>query len=165
MPAWAIGSKLNSKSCHVTFNSAKWKLWSRNLSNCLTLNPTFFNLNWTKLDVMKYKPYAFFRNLCALCLSMHVLLLLSCVHTLVLGLDLGNSLDQREGESTQALINGSQSFRKKADSLYRYLTTPIHQILLPFQPVDNLNESYLLGTISIMFCSFTVYMPTATGDL
>ena len=35
---------------------------------------------------------------------------------------MGNSLDQREGESARAIIQGSQSFQKKAYSLY--LTTP-----------------------------------------
>ena len=64
-------------------------------------------------DVLKYKPFAFFQNLCDLCMSLHVLLLLSWVHLLGLGLDLGNSLDPREGESAHALIRASQSFRKK----------------------------------------------------
>ena len=54
--------------------------------------------------VVKCKPSALFRNLCDSCKSVHVLLLLSCVHSLGLGLDLGNSLDQREGENARALI-------------------------------------------------------------
>ena len=37
-------------------------------------------------------------------MSVHVLLLLSCVHSLGLGLDLENSLDRREGENACALI-------------------------------------------------------------
>ena len=59
-------------------------------------------------------------------MSTHVLLLLLCVHSLGLGVDLGNSLDRREGESTRALIHGSESFQKKADSLY--ILNDIHNI-------------------------------------
>ena len=46
--------------------------------------------------VIKYKLSALFRNLCDSCISVRALLLLLCVHTLGLGLDLGNSLDWRE---------------------------------------------------------------------
>ena len=53
------------------------------------------------LGVIKDKPSALFRNLCDLCMSMCVLLLLSCVHSLGLGLDLVNSVDRRE-ENTRA---------------------------------------------------------------
>ena len=51
--------------------------------------------------------------------------LLLCVRSLEvgqLGINLGNNLDRREGESARVLLPGSQSFRKKAGSLY--LTTP-----------------------------------------
>ena len=48
------------------------------------------------LGVIKYKPSALFQNLCNSCISVRTLLLLSCVHSLGLGLDLGNSLDRRE---------------------------------------------------------------------
>ena len=47
-------------------------------------------------DVLKYKTPAFFWNLCDSCMSVCVLLLLSRMHSLGLGLDLGNSLHQRE---------------------------------------------------------------------
>ena len=56
-------------------------------------------------------------------MSMRVLSLLSYVHFLGLGLDLGNSLDRKEGESAHALIHMSQSFRKKSDGSYS--ATPI----------------------------------------
>ena len=46
-------------------------------------------------------------------MSVRTLLLLSCMHLLGLGLDLGNSLDHREGETTRMLIHESQNFRKK----------------------------------------------------
>ena len=55
-------------------------------------------------------------------MSLRALSLLSCVHSFRLGLDLGNSLDWREGKSARALIHESQSFRKKSDG--SYLTTP-----------------------------------------
>ena len=62
--------------------------------------------------VVKYKPSALFRDLCDLCMSVHALLLLSCMHSLGLGLDLGNSLDRREGDSARAFIHELQSCRK-----------------------------------------------------
>ena len=46
-------------------------------------------------------------------MSVHTLLLLSSMHSLGLGLDLGNRLDQREKKSPSVLIHESQSFRKK----------------------------------------------------
>ena len=52
----------------------------------------------------KHKLSDFFRNPYDLCLSVCTLLLLACVHSLGLELDLGNSLDWRERESTRALI-------------------------------------------------------------
>ena len=64
------------------------------------------------VGVVKYKRSALFRNLCNSCMSVRALLLLSCVHTLGLGLDLGNSLDRREGDNARALIHESQSCRK-----------------------------------------------------
>ena len=54
-------------------------------------------------------------------MSMRTLSLLSYMHSLGLGLDLGKSLDRR-GENARALIHDSQSFRKKSDGIY--LTTP-----------------------------------------
>ena len=54
-------------------------------------------------------------------ISVQVLLLLSCVHSFWLGLDLGNTFDWK-GESACVLIHESQSFRKKANCLYS--TTP-----------------------------------------
>ena len=53
-----------------------------------------------------YKPSALFRNLCDSCMRVLTLLLLSCVHSLGLGLDLGNSLDRR-GENACVLIHES----------------------------------------------------------
>ena len=47
-------------------------------------------------------------------ISAFVLSLFSCVHSLGLGLDFGNSFDQREGESAHALIHRSQSFQRKS---------------------------------------------------
>ena len=38
-------------------------------------------------------------------MSMHALLLLSCMHSLRFGLDLGSSLDRREGENARVLHN------------------------------------------------------------
>ena len=64
-----------------------------------------------KWGVVKYKPSALFQNLCGSCMSVRTLLLLSCVHSLELGLDLGNSLNQR-GENARALIHELQSCRK-----------------------------------------------------
>ena len=72
---------------------------------------------------MKFKPSAIFRNLCDMCMIVHMLSLLSCVHSLGLGLDLGNSLNWREGESARMLIHESQSFEKKR-RLIMYPTTP-----------------------------------------
>ena len=43
--------------------------------------------------VVKYEPSALFRNLYDLCMSVRMLLLLACVHSLGLGVDLGNSLE------------------------------------------------------------------------
>ena len=40
-----------------------------------------------------YEPSALFRNLYDSCMSMRMLLLLACVHSLGLGVDLGNSLE------------------------------------------------------------------------
>ena len=60
-------------------------------------------------SVVKYKPSALFRNLCNSRMSVRALLLLSCVHSLRLGLDLGNSLDPREGDNTRVLIHELQS--------------------------------------------------------
>ena len=64
------------------------------------------------VGVIKCKLSAVFRNLCDSCMSVRALLLFSCVHSLGLGLDLGNSLDRREGENARALIHESQSCRK-----------------------------------------------------
>ena len=47
-------------------------------------------------------------------MSVRTLLLLSCMHLLGLGLDLGNSFDHIEGKSTCMLKHESQRFRKKA---------------------------------------------------
>ena len=47
-------------------------------------------------------------------MSVRMLLLLSCMRLLGWGLDLGKSLDYREGESAHALIHKLQSFLKKA---------------------------------------------------
>ena len=55
------------------------------------------------------------------CICAHVLFLLSCVHTLGLGLDLGNSLNQRERKSANTQV--AKLPKKKAYGLY--LTTPI----------------------------------------
>ena len=57
------------------------------------------------------------------CISVHVLFFPSCVHTLGLGLDLGNtgSLDERERKSANTQVTKLQ--KKKAYGLY--LTTPI----------------------------------------
>ena len=76
------------------------------------------------LDIIKYKPSAFFRKLCDSCMSVHALSFPhGCTHlSLGLRLDLGNSLDRCEGESARAVIHGIQSFQKKDDGLY--LTTP-----------------------------------------
>ena len=49
--------------------------------------------------VVKYKPSALFRNLCNSCMSVRALLLLMCALIRV-GVDLGNSLDRREGENS-----------------------------------------------------------------
>ena len=76
----------------------------------------FYSVTVYVRDVVKYISHTFlffFQNLCDSCVNVHMLLLLSCVYSQGLGLDLGNSLDQREGESTNMLIHESQSFRKK----------------------------------------------------
>ena len=64
------------------------------------------------LGVVKYKLFALFRNLCDLRMSVCTLLVISCVHSLGLGLDLGNSLNWIEGADARALIHESQSCRK-----------------------------------------------------
>ena len=57
-----------------------------------------------KLNVVEYKPSAFFWNLCNLCMNVRTLSLLSCVHSLGLGLDLGNSLNRRERTHPQLWV-------------------------------------------------------------
>ena len=52
-----------------------------------------------------------------------MLSLLLCVHLLTLWLDLGKSLDRREGESAYMIIHKLQSSGKKSDDAY--LTTPV----------------------------------------
>ena len=64
------------------------------------------------MDVIKYEPSAFFFGISATPVWAFALSLLSCVHSLGLGLDLGNSLDQR-GESAHTLIHKSQRIKKK----------------------------------------------------
>ena len=64
-------------------------------------------------DIVKYELFTFFRNLCDSCISMRMLLLILCVPSLGLGLDLANSLDHREGEHARA-HSRAQSFWKKA---------------------------------------------------
>ena len=56
-----------------------------------------------QMGVVKYKPSALFWNLCDSFMSVRTLLLFSCVHSLRLGLDLGNSLDRRERENARVL--------------------------------------------------------------
>ena len=120
--------------------------WINKLTKCNHYRETLFeynkiNYNWVMVaflknpnpplkifgcaPVVKYKSFAFFWNLCDPCMSVHALLLLSCVHSLELGLDLENSLDRWEGERALAFIHGSQRFWKKVDGLY--LTIP-HQM-------------------------------------
>ena len=64
------------------------------------------------LGVVKYKLSALFRNLCNSCMSVRALLLLSCVHSLGLGLVIGNSLDRTEEENARAFTHESQSCQK-----------------------------------------------------
>ena len=54
-------------------------------------------------------------NLCDSYMSVCSLLLLSCVHSLGLGLDLGNSLDRRDGANAHALIQ-SYTNRRAAEN-------------------------------------------------
>ena len=86
---------------------------------------------------MKISDVAFFQNLCDSCMSVHALLLLSSMHTLGLGLDLGNSLDRRERNSARMLIHKSQSFRKKK------VTAPTkrHSILLVSELCNNFGNN------------------------
>ena len=72
-------------------------------------------------------------------MSAHVLPLFSCVHSLGLGLDLGNRLDRRERESARALVHGSQSFRQKAAGLY--LTTHLN-LLYAAREKSNVTEKF-----------------------
>ena len=46
-------------------------------------------------------------------MSVRALLLLSCMHSLGLGLDLENSLDQKEGERTHAHTQVAELQKKK----------------------------------------------------
>ena len=64
----------------------------------------------SKWDVIKYKQFACSPNLCNSCISVSALLLLSCMHSLGLRLDLGNSLDQR-GESSYTTSRASEKKR------------------------------------------------------
>ena len=74
-------------------------------------------------------------------MSVRAFLLLSSVHSLGLGLDLGNSLDRREGVSVRALIHELQSFKKKSDG--SYLTTP-HSLSLFFFIASKLRTFQIL---------------------
>ena len=76
--------------------------------------------------VVKYTLSALFRNLCNSCISVCALLLLSCMHSLGLGLDLGISLD-RIGAHTRFA-----ELPIKSDGLY--LMTPYYPMseVLPY---------------------------------
>ena len=97
-------------------NSNFCLIWLLALTRACCLRSIASNLNVVLrkiMDVFKYEPFVFFWNHCNLCMSVCALSLLSYIHFLGLGLDLGNSLDRREGESARALIHESQSFQKK----------------------------------------------------
>ena len=86
-------------------------------------------------DVVKYKLSAFFRNHFDSCMSVHALSLVSCMHSLELGLDLRNSLDRLEGESACTFIHAPQSLKKKSGRLILHDT--LHKVLSAFLSVTS----------------------------
>ena len=90
-------------------------------------------------------------------MSVHALSLLSCVHLLGLGLDLGNSLDRRE--SAHALTHESQSFQIKKGRLILNVTPRPSKTFYRHRtfPASTVFEQLLWGSngnIVVAYCSF-----------